>query len=366
MVKGIYIHVPFCSLKCPYCDFVSIEEKDVSIHKTYIKNILKELDLYLDKDYDIGSVYVGGGTPSLLSPDLLSFLIESIHKKINLKKVPEISVEVNPENYSFKDFKVLKESGINRVSIGAQSFLAKNLRSLGRGHSPEDIFRTIDSALKAGIKNINLDMIYGISGQSLKDLEEDLEVFTSLPVNHISAYMLTAYKNTPLGVKVKKGKYFMPDGDQLLKMFKIIDEYLEEKGFHRYEISNWAKEGYECRHNLLYWEGEEFLGLGVSAWSYIEGIRFGNTKNLVLYNNMIDKGKKPVEFYDLITPEEERKERIFLGMRLKKGIELDLVKDKMDFVNQIIDEGFAKLEKGRLVLTQEGVLVSNYISSRLI
>ncbi len=366
MVKGVYIHIPFCSIKCPYCDFVSIQEKDVNIHKSYIKNVLKEIDLYLDKNFRVESIYLGGGTPSLLNPDLIAFLIESIYKNISLNTKLEITVEINPENYRFEDFKVLKEIGVNRISIGSQSFLEKNLKVLGREHSPEDVLKTVDSALKAGIENINLDMIYGISGQSLSDLEKDLNTYTSLPVKHISAYMLTAYEDTPLGIKVKKGDYIPPDDEILLNMFEMIDEYLEEKGFHRYEISNWAKDGYHCRHNLLYWEGEQFLGLGVSAWSYLDGVRFGNTKNLGIYNEMVNKGKKPVEFYDFITPEEKRKERIFLGLRLKKGIQLELVREKIDFVKQIVDEGLAQIKGDRLVLTPKGILVSNYISSMLI
>ncbi len=366
MVKGVYIHIPFCGIKCPYCDFVSTPVEDKNIQKDYIKNILKEFDLYIDKNFSVESIYIGGGTPSLLSPDLIVFLIENISKKVSINTKPEITVEVNPENYRFADFKILKESGINRISVGSQSFLEKNLKALGRKHTPEDVIKTVDSALKAGIENINLDMIYGISGQSLSDLEKDLKAYTSLPVKHISAYMLTAYEDTPLGIKVKKGDYSLPEEDLLLDMFKLIDEYLEKKSFHRYEISNWAKDGYHCRHNLLYWEGKEFLGLGVSAWSYLNGVRFGNTKSLVIYNKMVNKGEKPVEFYDPITPEEKRKEKIFLGLRLKKGIELDLVREKIDFVKQIVEEGLAQIKNNRLVLTPEGILVSNYISSMLI
>jgi len=366
MVNGVYIHIPFCDYKCPYCDFVSIEQKDINTHKIYLKNVLKELTLYPDRDFSVGSIYVGGGTPSILSPELLTFLVENVYKYVGVKNSPEITVEVNPENYRLEDFRILKEYGINRVSIGAQSFLEKNLKTLGRNHSPEDVFKTVEASLKAGIENINLDMIYGIAGQSLMDLEKDLDIYTSLPVKHISAYMLTAYENTPLGSKLKKGEYLQPEDDLLYHMFKMIDEYLEEKGFHRYEISNWAKDGYQCRHNLLYWEGKEFLGIGVSAWSYIDGIRFGNTKNLVLYNELVGKGEKPVEYYEVITPEERKKEKIFLGLRLKKGIEIGLVEDKIDFVNQIVDGGLAQIKDNRLVLTPKGVLLSNYISSRLI
>ncbi len=366
MLRGIYIHIPFCSEKCPYCDFVSIVEENSDIHKEYINSILKEIDLYIEEDFSVKSIYFGGGTPSLLKPDLIAFLVENIFKKVRINNRPEITVEVNPENYRFADFKILKEAGINRISIGSQSFLEKNLKALGRKHSPEDVLKTVDSAFKAGIENINLDMIYGITGQSLSDLEKDLKAYISLPVKHISAYMLTAYENTPLGIEVEKGRYLLPEDSIILDMFKMIDEYLEQNGFCRYEISNWAQKGYQCRHNLLYWEGEQFLGLGVSAWSYLNGVRFGNTNNLRLYSKIVNEGKKPAVFFEKITPEERRKESIFLGLRLSKGIDLDIVKDKMPFIEQIVNEGLAQVKDGRLILTEEGILVSNYISSMLI
>ncbi|SNZ10151.1 oxygen-independent coproporphyrinogen-3 oxidase [Persephonella hydrogeniphila] len=366
MIEGVYIHIPFCNLKCPYCDFTSVAVNDRTLFGEYVKAVKKEVSLYRGEDFSVKSIYFGGGTPSLIEPEQIVSLINTILKEYRTENRVEITVEINPETYRYEQFRVLKEAGVNRISIGAQSFLEKNLRRLGRVHSPKDTVQTVEDALKAGFENISLDMIYGISGQSIKDLEKDLELFTSLPVKHISAYMLTAYDETPLGQMVKSGDYQMLGEDILLDMFKLIDEYLEMKGFKRYELSNWAKTDYMCRHNLLYWKRKEFLGLGVSAWSYVDNIRFGNTKNLSEYMEKVNKGKKPVVFKEVIDEEEEKKEKIFLGLRLVEGIELHLIENRMDFVNSIVNQNLAKIENNRLILTPEGIMLSNYISSRLI
>ncbi len=366
MVKGIYIHIPFCMNKCPYCDFTSISLIDKSLFKKYIQTLKKELGFCKDFEFDLQTVYFGGGTPSILPPDYIEEIVGFINNNFPVVDNPEITIEVNPETYRYKEFKQLLKAGINRISIGAQSLNEKILKSLGRWHLPKDVIDTIYSAADAGIENINLDMIYGVQGQTLKDLEGDLEKYTQLPVKHISAYMLTAYEETPLGQMVKKGEYSLPEEDLLLDMFKLINSFLYEKGFNRYELSNWAKEGYQCKHNLFYWTGEEFLGIGVSAWSLINNERFGNTKNLYEYMEKINKGQSAVLFRDKLSPQEKRKEKIILGLRLAEGIDIKLVKGRMDFINQIVSEGLAKIENGRLKLTPEGIMVSNYITASLI
>jgi len=366
MVKGIYIHIPFCMNKCPYCDFTSISLIDRNVFKEYIQVLKKEISFYKYLKFDLQTVYFGGGTPSILPPDYIEEIVDFITNNLPVVDNPEITIEVNPETYRYKEFKQLLKAGVNRISIGAQSLNEKILKSLGRWHSPKDVIETAYSAADAGIENINMDMIYGVQGQTLKDLEGDLEKYTQLPVKHISAYMLTAYEETPLGQMVKRGEYSLPEEDLLLDMFKLIDGFLHEKGFGRYELSNWAKEGYQCKHNLFYWTGEEFLGIGVSAWSLINNERFGNTKNLYEYMEKINKGQSAVLFRDKLSPQEKRKEKIILGLRLAEGIDIKLVKDKMDFINQIVSEGLAKIENGRLKLTPEGIMVSNYIAASLI
>ncbi|ACO03182.1 MAG TPA: coproporphyrinogen III oxidase family protein [Persephonella sp.] len=366
MIKGLYIHIPFCSIKCPYCDFVSITSDDKGLHRRYIEALKKEILLYKELDFDLETVYFGGGTPSLLDPELLSEFIYFIKDQISVVESPEITVEVNPKTYRYEDFRIIKEAGVNRISIGVQSFLERNLRMLGRDHSVKDSYKAVEDCLKSGIENINLDLIYGIQNQSLKDLEKDLEIYTSLPVKHISAYMLTPYEGTPFEQSVREGVYRLKDEDELYDMFVLINSYLETQGFLRYELSNWSKEGYQCRHNLFYWKHVPFLGIGVSAWSYINGKRSGNTGNLKEYLEKIEKGKKPAVFSETIDKSEFLKEKIFLGLRLREGVPVKYLSGKLDSVEELVSENFGLIDGDRFILTEKGLMVINRIVSLLI
>ena len=365
MIKGLYIHIPFCNIKCPYCDFTSIVEENKDIYEQYIDTVLKEISFYSDKDFDLETIYFGGGTPSLLPPELLKKIIDFVKENLNTNEL-EITIEVNPNTYRYEEFSRVKEYGVNRVSIGNQSFLEKNLISLGRNHTPKDTFETVESAVKAGIENISLDLIYGIQNQTIEELKEDLKIYTSLPIKHISAYMLTAYNDTPLGKLVKNGEYELPKEDLTTKMFELIDEFFERKGFKRYELSNWAKSGFQCKHNLLYWTNEQFLGVGVSSWSYLDGERFGNTKNIHEYIKKVNENKKPVFFKEKITKDEIKKEKIMFGLRLKNGISIDEIKNKLELAKEFEKEGYAKIKNGRFFLTPKGLMVSNSIAAELI
>jgi oxygen-independent coproporphyrinogen-3 oxidase len=364
LIKGLYVHIPFCNIKCPYCDFTSFVWQENSLKERYVENLKKELKFYSDLDFNLETIYFGGGTPSVLESKLLTNFIEYIKRNIKTSSTLEITVEVNPKTYRYEDFKLLKESGVNRISLGNQSFLEKNLISLGRDHKPQDTIKSVEDCLKAGIENINLDLIYGIQGQTLQDLEKDLEIYTSLPITHVSAYLLTAYEDTPLGVLVKNGSYNLPDEDTTLKMFELIDEYLESKGFYRYELSNWSKKNHECKHNIFYWTDVEFLGLGVSAWSYIENLRFGNTKNINEYMDLVEKGIKPVKFTEKLDENKKREEKIFLSLRLRSGLDLEFVKDR-DILEKLVKEGYGFIENGKFVLLPKGLMVINEIAVRL-
>ncbi len=365
MIKGLYIHIPFCNIKCPYCDFMSVVLENKKIYREYIEILKKELSFYKNEEFSLETIYFGGGTPSILKPELIGNLILLIKENIKTSDSLEITIEVNPDTYKYDEFCQIKEYGINRVSIGAQSFLEKNLKSLGRNHLPEDTLKTIEAAKKAGIENISLDMIYGIYGQTIKDIEKDIEIYTSLPIKHISAYMLTAYEGTPLGSLVKSGEYTLPEEEIVLEMFKLINETFEKKGFKRYEISNWAKEGYRCKHNYFYWNHTEFLGIGVSAWSFVKNKRFGNTKNLDEYIKRVKEGKKPVLFQENLSQEDIQKEKIILGLRTVEGVDKDLIKNK-EKLNILLEEGFLEKKGRKISLSEKGVLVSNYVINMLI
>jgi oxygen-independent coproporphyrinogen-3 oxidase len=365
MIKGIYIHIPFCNIKCPYCDFTSFVWQEDKLKDRYVEALKKELLMYLDNDFDIQTIYFGGGTPSTLKPEKIAEIIEFIKNNVKYQKNLEITVEINPKTYEYQEFKIIKDAGVNRISIGNQSFLEKNLAMLGRDHKPEDSYKTIENCIKAGISNINLDLIYGIQNQTLQDLEKDLEIYTSLPITHISAYILTAYEDTPLGTLVEKGLYHLPDEDLVYQMFLMIDQALHNKGFERYELSNWAKKGYECKHNLFYWTDVNFLGIGVSAWSYVDNERFGNTKNINEYLENVEKGIKPVKLSEILDEKKKLEEKIFLGLRLKEGVDVDLIKNK-DFLKELVDEGYGDIKDGRFYLLAKGIMVINEIVRKVL
>ncbi len=365
MIKGIYIHIPFCNIKCPYCDFVSFINEDEQLYKRYVNAILKELSFYQNENFNVHTVYFGGGTPSVLKPELIDKIISYIKNQFDTIKNPEITMEINPKTYKENDFYEIANYGVNRISIGSQSFLRKNLQSLGRDHQPIDVLKTVEYTLKSGINNISLDMIYGISGQTLNDLQKDLEIYTSLPIKHISAYMLTAYEDTPLGKMVEKQEYQMPDEDITTLMFEKINNYFESKGFFRYELSNWAKSDFESRHNLLYWEDGQFLGVGLSAWSYIGNKRFGNVKNINEYLKRVENDKRPVEYSEILDEREKEREKIFLGLRLSKGIDIRDF-ESVDIFEELSEQKLGLIDNNRFKLTLRGLMVINEVARKLI
>ncbi len=364
-ISGLYIHIPFCSIKCPYCDFTSIVEFNPNVYKDYINALKKEFLLYKEKyNFNLQSIYFGGGTPSILEPELIINILEFILKNSNLNEKIEITIEANPNTYRYNQLKLIKEAGINRISIGNQTFNLRLLKSLGRNHQPKDTLKMVEDSIRAGLNNINLDLIYGIEGQSYEDLQQDLKIYTELPLTHISAYMLTAYEDTPLGSMVLDGKYNLPDEETTTKMFKMVDDFFEKKGFYRYELSNWAKPGYECKHNLLYWTDKTFLGIGISAWSYDGEKRFGNTKNLNEYFQYLNENKLPVRYIEKLSKEDKEFEMVMLSLRLKEGMDISLIKNK-NILQELVDHRLGYIENNRFVLTQDGLMVINQIVTKL-
>ncbi len=367
MIEGLYIHIPFCNTKCPYCDFMSFVSEDKSLMDKYIKTLKKELLLHIDNNlkFNLKTIYFGGGTPSLLEPEQINNLIDFIKSNVKCVENLEITVECNPETYRYYEFKLIKEAGVNRISIGNQSFLEKNLKILGRKHKPNHTIEMVDSAFKAGIYNINLDLIYAIPGQTIEDLEKDLYLYTKLPITHISAYMLTVYENTPFKEYIQNNLLTLPDENTSTQMFFLINDYLEDKGFKRYELSNWAKDGFACKHNLFYWTHKQFLGIGVSAWSYVNNERFGNERNFDMYMQILETGKLPIAYKEVVDEEELKKEKIFLGLRTTQGIDKTLIKNT-EILNQLENDGYLNIIDDKISLTPKGLMIINQIVSYLI
>ncbi len=357
MVEALYVHIPFCSYKCFYCDFVSFTNSDIS-HEEYIELLLKEVSLYTDLSWNLKTIYLGGGTPSLVNPKLYEKLFKGLSKIVKTDNVEEITVECNPETYREEEFKKIKDIGVNRISIGAQSFRKEGLEALGRKHTVEDSLSCIFSAYDAGINNINVDIIYGYKGQRAEDLEEELNLLEDLPIKHVSLYLLTPYEDTMLGHLYASGKLVLPDGDEVADMYLFSTKKLRDMGFVHYEVSNFALDGYECKHNMAYWMEKEFIGVGVSAWSYSKGMRFGNTKSMRNYVESIKAGRKPIQYEDTLKDERSLEDFLFIRLRTKWGIPLSyshLIPEELwDFFE--MDEESIRIKEDKMILINEILL----------
>lgn len=280
----LYIHIPFCAKKCAYCDFLSgpADEQTVA---DYVTALRKEIESYKEsaKNYEVTTVFFGGGTPSLLSGEQMAELMNAIKDTFMLKEEAEITMEANPGTVTESNLSAYKEAGINRISFGLQSVKDEELRMLGRIHTFEEFLESYDMARKAGFHNINVDLISAIPGQTLTSWEETLRTVIELQPEHISAYSLIVEEGTTFAKLYGEGcekEELLPDEDEERRIYERTEEMLKEAGYHRYEISNYAKDGYECRHNLGYWERKEYLGLGLGASSLLNETRFHNTEHM--------------------------------------------------------------------------------------
>ncbi|MCH5317238.1 MAG: radical SAM family heme chaperone HemW [Eubacterium sp.] len=339
---GLYIHIPFCLNKCPYCDFYSVKY-DRDIAENYVSRLTAEFEKYKSAEFD--TVYFGGGTPSILEPDLIGKIFEAIHKNFSIDNNSEITIECNPGKDLSKDFKQYHSFGINRISLGMQSAVKEERLALGRRASKEDVAKAIYNAESAGITNISLDLMLGTPKQTLEGLDETFDFIAEMDVTHISAYILKIEPNTPF-YKLQD-KLSLPDEDTVSDMYLKTVERLAALGLEQYEISNFAKPGFESRHNVKYWELVPYLGIGASAHSFWNGRRFYYDKDF----NIIDDGEGG-----------GIDEQIMLGLRLKKGIKKSLIKRD---ITPYIKAGFMEEIGESVSFTPKGFLVSNTIIANI-
>ncbi|MBC8214375.1 MAG: radical SAM family heme chaperone HemW [Candidatus Marinimicrobia bacterium] len=372
---GIYIHIPFCKSKCVYCDFYSVPNRTNEI-SSYITSLLNEIELFsrLNKtSWNFDTIYFGGGTPSLLKPIDIQMILTKLDTCFNLSKIKEISIEVNPGEISYNKLKDYYNLGINRLSIGCQSFDEKVLKFLRRIHSPLDSITTYHLAREVGFSNISLDLIYNIPNQNIDDWQEDLETAVGIAPEHISAYALTIEENTPLHTMIYKQKCVSkPPEDIGTEMFLLTHNYLEANKYSGYEVSNFAKQNQECKHNLHYWNLDTYLGFGPSAHSYNGKKRWWNANSLVEYRKMLQTNQLPILASEILSKSDKYNEAIMNGMRLKNGIQLDVLRN---LSNHNFDEllkssqnkwgNFLLIENNYLKLTQAGRLFTDEISSEL-
>lgn len=384
---SLYIHIPFCVRKCGYCDFLSAPA-DEKARDRYVQALLTEIERYQGTetaDRKIKTLYIGGGTPSILSVNQLDCIIQKIKCTFNFCDDIEASMEMNPGTASKEKCRALYQMGINRLSIGLQSTNDKELNTLGRIHSYEDFLNTYTWCREAGFQNINVDLMAALPYQTVESYTTGLRKIIRLAPEHISAYSLILEEGTPFYQKYNSGCYPLPDEEQERLMYRETEQILAQAGYERYEISNYAKKGYACRHNLVYWQGGDYLGLGLGSSSYMDGVRFHNTTDFDIY---VNQGAY-VEDREELSVQAKMEEFMFLGLRVMAGVsgtefEKRFGKTMEDVYGDVLrkheEEGLLQIErkedrkeaaaaepaKGKtniekVMLTTKGVDVSNYV-----
>ena len=362
-MRGLYIHIPFCIKKCDYCDFISFSDC-YNREWEYLNALVQEFRAYEDKAVD--TVYIGGGTPSSLSTEGLIFLMDKIFEYFVVADDAEITMEVNPKTADMQKLRALRMAGVNRLSIGVQSFCDSELENIGRIHTSMDATNCILDAKFAGFKNISIDLMFGLPKQTVDTFRSSLIKAVTAGVNHISAYSLILEESTPLYDKVQNWELRLPVEAVEAAMYDTAVETLAASGFYQYEISNFSKSGYESRHNLKYWDCEEYIGCGVAAHSYFRGCRYSNHENLDEYI------QKPTEHLDKteLTDKEKMSEFMILGLRKTEGIDLEefegrFIHSPYEVFGEIIDKyihaGLLVHEKGYLKFTPRGLRISNTV-----
>lgn len=326
MIPSLYIHIPFCRRRCLYCDFYSTVY-DGSLASSYIDCLCDQIEEIEQPAFS--TIYIGGGTPTVLSEKLLDKLMKSLGRKAS--EECEFTIEANPESLDRSMTDLLLRHGINRLSIGVQSLYDRKLKKLGRVHNSARAVESVITASKLGLHNISIDLIYGVSGESLATWQGDLEEATGLPVKHVSAYSLTYEKGTPL-YEALSNKSIEPLEDEIVGcMYELAIDKLSLRGIKQYEVSSFAKEGYKCRHNLNYWENGEYMGLGASAVSYIDGVRAKNIADLAGYVRRYDESKSLIESSEKLSPIRRAKETAAIKIRTKDGIDFEWFKSKAGY-----------------------------------
>lgn len=379
---GLYIHIPFCKKKCEYCDFISYEGKENLVEKYIecVKHELTEIGEQNRIDYEnnlddlvlVKTVYIGGGTPSFINSKYISELLNVIKNSFILDNDVEITLEVNPgtaDEYKLKEY---KDSGINRLSIGLQETHDRILKNIGRIHTYENFLNTYNLARKIGFNNINVDLMLGLPGQTLLDLNESLDNVIKLNPEHISVYSLILEEGTPLYFKVSNHQVQLPDDELERKMYWKVKEKLQETGYIHYEISNFAKLGYESKHNLSCWNQEEYIGVGVASHSYTNNVRYSVIENVEEYIKNIDTDNEAdnIIFHEKQNKDSKMQEYMLLGLRKIEGIKIQEFKNKFEIdpivlykneLKKLKDEGLIKIDSNSIKLTNKGLDLANIV-----
>jgi oxygen-independent coproporphyrinogen-3 oxidase len=359
--SGLYVHVPFCKTKCPYCDFYSVTS--LSYVADWMDAIKGEMPLYRDRFPRFDSLYLGGGTPSLLSPNDLADLAAHLRSNFSISDDAEFTVELNPDDVSSDQIAALRDLGVNRISLGVQSFDDQELRFLRRRHTAEQAAKALDELQDAGFAQVGLDLMYGLPGQTEQDLLRTLEQAVSFNPEHLSCYQLTIHPSTPFGSLQARGEIKALEETSESAFFVLTSAFLGQRGFIHYEVSNFAKgEGHLCRHNLKYWNRTPYLGLGPSAHSYAEGVRWWNLPDIEGYCRAVVQGKPPVAEFERLNPEQVYLETILLGFRTRDGVDQSILRGRLgaeEALGHLHHAGLVRVVGGKVVPTVKGFLVAD-------
>jgi len=360
---AIYLHIPFCKQKCKYCDFNSFFIKSKDKINEYITALCDEIEYYANgaNEFEISSVYFGGGTPSFIDEKNIKIVLDTIKAQYNVMNDAEITIEVNPGTVNFEKLKTYNEIGINRLSIGIQTLNDSLLEEIGRIHTSKEAKECFYLARRAGFNNISLDIMFGLPNQTLKDVENTLEDFIKLDPEHISAYSLKIEEGTVFGKLYRENNLKLPAEDIEREMYYLIKKKLKEAGYNQYEISNFSKANYESRHNSAYWKRQDYLGFGISASSCFKEVRFTNTDNFSKYieNPIENFSEKEVLTKDII-----ESERVVLGLRMLRGLEIEEFYKKDEWtkaLEELIENGLLTNMGGMIRLTDKGLDLANQV-----
>ena len=366
-----YVHIPFCTQICYYCDFSKVFIKNQPVD-SYLEHLLEEF-----QSYDIQklrTLYIGGGTPTALSALQLEVLLNGLTKNLDLSALEELTIEANPGDLDADKIAVLKNSAVNRVSLGVQTFDDKMLKKIGRSHLEKDIYENIDRLKLAGFDNISIDLIYALPGQTMEQVKENVAKAIGLDIPHMSLYSLILENHTVFMNRMRRGKLPLPKEELEAEMFEYIIAELERAGFEHYEISNFSKSGFESRHNLMYWDNAEYYGIGAGASGYVNGVRYKNHGPIRHYLSAVEEGNARIT-EEHLSQKEQMEEEMFLGLRKKSGVSMARFEEKFgrtfdglygEIVRDLVQQGLMQIEGDRVRMTKRGLFLGDTVAERFI
>jgi len=366
-----YVHIPFCTQICYYCDFSKVFIKNQPVD-SYLEYLIEEYDSYDIKK--LRTLYIGGGTPTALSVSQLAFLLEKLTDKLDLSYLEELTIEANPGDLDQEKIAVLKESPVNRVSLGVQTFNDRMLKQIGRSHSEKDIYENIANLKKAGFDNISIDLIYALPKQTMEDVKTNVAKAIALDIPHMSLYSLILENHTVFMNRMRRGKLSLPKEDLEAEMFEYIIAELEKAGFEHYEISNFSKPGFESCHNLMYWDNAEYYGIGAGASGYVNGIRYKNHGPIRHYLQAVEAGNARVQ-EEALTLKEQMEEEMFLGLRKKSGVSKKRFEEKFGIsfeeqygavVSELTEQGLLVPDRDIVRMTKQGLFLGDTVAEKFI